>query len=73
MACGAPVDVSLPAAMARPGIAVEPAATGPLRVLAVHLQDGCQRDPLQQGKDECKVLGKQAQPPLSDPCPTLGL
>lgn len=30
-----------------------------LRVLGVHLKAGCQWDPL-QGKEECKVLGRQA-------------
>ena len=70
-ACGTPLDVSLPVEMARPGIAVEPAAPGSLRVLAVHLQDAFQRAPLRQGKDEHKVLGKQAQLAVSDPRPTL--
>lgn len=44
----------------RHGVDVEvETASGPLRVLGVHLKAGCQWDPL-QGKDECEVLGKQA-------------
>ncbi|MFT5584260.1 MAG: endonuclease/exonuclease/phosphatase family metal-dependent hydrolase [Cognaticolwellia sp.] len=44
----------------RYGVDVEvETATGPLRVLGVHLKAGCQWDPL-QGKAECEVLGKQA-------------
>lgn len=44
----------------RHGVDVEvETATGPLRIMGVHLKAGCQWDPL-QGKDECEVLGKQA-------------
>ena len=44
----------------RHGVDVEvETASGPLRVLGVHLKAGCQWDPL-QGKKECDVLGQQA-------------
>ncbi len=44
----------------RAGVDVEvETASGPLRLLGVHLKAGCQWDPL-RGKDECEVLGQQA-------------